>query len=182
MRFLPLLAVICLWTAGALAQPITPASIPRTVNLPVVGLASSETAQVNVVSLAPSFMSYIGANSSSGQTASCTGVIAFYDSSGTAIGSSTPFTIGSGEISSATVAYSAIVAGDKPPTGNGRTVVRAVVTINGANSSDAPCTLASNIETFDTMTGVTHIHVEGATTGIFPNLLNFSGRSQSGSR
>jgi hypothetical protein len=164
MRLISSLIAISLSAGAALAQPAIPDTIPSTVNLPVVGLASSETAQVNVVNLANSFQFTTGAFSSGAITASCTGAISFYDASGSAIGSATPFTIGSGQIFSATVPYSAIIPADPPPSGNGRTTIRATVTINRTGSGGIPCSPASNIETFDTATGVTHVHVESGRT------------------
>jgi len=163
MRLIPSLIAISLCAGAALAQPAIPDTIPITVNLPVVGLASSETAQVNVVNLASTFLFIVG-DFSSGATASCTGSISFYDASGNAIGSATSFTIGSGQIFSATVPYSAIIPADRPPSGNGRTTIRATVTINRTSSGGIPCSPASNIETFDTATGVTHVHVESGGT------------------
>jgi hypothetical protein len=163
MRLVFSLIAISLCAGAALAQPAIPSTLPLTVNLPVVGLASSETAQVNVVNLANSFQFTIGAFSS-GATASCTGAISFYDASGSAIGAATSFTIGSGQIFSATVPYSAIIPADPPPTGNGRTTIRATVTINRTSGGGIPCSPASNIETFDTASGVTHVHVESGGT------------------
>jgi hypothetical protein len=150
------LIAISMYTCAALAQPALPTTAPRTVNLPVVGLASSETAQVNVANLGTLALAI--APGSALPTAPCTGTIQFYNASGSAIGSSTPFSISVGQISSATVPYSAVVPGDPPPTGNGRTTIRATATTN------APCSVAANIETFDSMTGVTHVHVEGSST------------------
>jgi hypothetical protein len=164
MRLVLSLIAISLSAGAALAQPAIPDTVPSTVNLPVVGLASSETAQVNVVNLANSFQFTTGAFSSRSSTASCTGAISFYDASGSAIGAATPFTIGSGQIFSATVPYSAIIPADPPPSGNGRTTIRATVTINRTSGSNPPCTLASNIETYDTASGVTHVHVDGGGT------------------
>ncbi len=54
-KFLPALIAISLGTGVSPAQE--PSSLPRVVNLAVVGVASSETAQVNVVNLAPSVQS-----------------------------------------------------------------------------------------------------------------------------
>ena len=57
-RFVLLLIAVSPWTGAALAQqPSASSLISRIVNLPVVNLASSETAQVSVVNLAPSVMS-----------------------------------------------------------------------------------------------------------------------------
>jgi hypothetical protein len=153
----------------ALAQhPSALSTISRTVNLPVVGLASSETAQVNVINLASSFMAATGAVPSEGTTASCTGGITFYNASGNIIGSSASFTIGSGQIFSATLPYSEISTSST--SASGRTSIRAVVAITGTNTAATPCSLASNVETFDTATGVTHVHAEGSTVS-FASLL-----------
>jgi hypothetical protein len=162
-NFVPLLMVVGLWTGAALAQNAAlPISFSRTVNLPVVGLANSETAQVNVVNLAPSAQPVsTGSTPSGGNTASCTGGITFYDISGNAITSSSSFTIGTGQIFSATLPYSQVPAAST--SASGRTAIRAVVTFMGTASLTSVCSLASNIETFDTSTGVTHVHVEGST-------------------
>jgi hypothetical protein len=158
MRFL---IAISIYACAAFAQPALPTAASRTVNLPVVGLASSETAQVNVAS--PGFSGIADAP----LPTPCTGTIAFTNASGAAIGSPTSFSITLAQVSSATVPYSAVVPGDPPPTGNGRTIIRATVTTNAA------CPVTANMETFDTATGVTHVHVEGGSTvGIFPNLFN----------
>ena len=77
-KFVPSLMLVGLLTGTALAQEAAlPFSLSRTVNLPVVGLASSETAQVNVVNLAPSAqpVNNGGTAPSGGNTASCTGSI-----------------------------------------------------------------------------------------------------------
>ncbi len=156
MRFFPFLAVISLWTASALAQlPLFP-SIP--LNLPVVGLASSETAQINVVNLAPSGL-FVSGSFSTGTTAPCAGTITLYNAAGSALGNPASFSISTGQVFSATLPYSDVTGTSK----DARTAVRATVTTN------PPCAVNTNIETFDTMTGVTHIHVEGPATGIFPN-------------
>jgi hypothetical protein len=168
-RFVPLLMVLGLWTGAALAQNAAlPVSFSRTVNLPVVGLATSETAQVNVVNLAPSAQPVsTGSTPSGGNTASCTGGITFYNASGNAVTSSSSFTIGTGQIFSATLPYSEISTSST--SASARTAIRAVVTITGTPGVLAPCSLAANIETFDTTTGVTHVHVEGtlALSGVF---------------
>jgi len=166
MRFLSLLIASSLWTGAALAQ--NPVSIlTRTVNLPVVGLASSETAQVNVINLAVSVVPVVTEASlpPGGTIATCTGGITFYDANGNAI-TSASFTIGTGQIYSAPLPYSDIPSADRPTTGNGRTAVWATVAINGPNNPGSPCTLASNIETYDTASGVTHVHAEGSTIAL----------------
>jgi hypothetical protein len=154
MRFL---IAISLYTCAALAQPALTTTPTRTLNLPVAGLASSESAQVNVAS--PGFSGVTNAPFPT----PCTGTITFYNASGAAIGSPTSFSIDLAQVSSATLPYSDITG----TTGNTRTIIRALVT------ASAGCSVTANIETFDTATGVTHVHVEGNTTvGIFPNPFN----------
>ena len=106
------------------------------------GLAATETAQVNVVNLA--------ANSSSGTAASCTGTISFLSNTGATLGTATSFTVTSGQTFSATRAGS-----------GSRAVLRAVITLTIPTSSAPPCVLASSLETYDTSTGVTHLHESG---------------------
>ena len=165
-RFVLSLLFVGLLTGTALAQDAAlPLSLSRTVNLPVVGLASSETAQVNVVNLASSAqpVNSGGTAPSGGNTASCTGAITFYDISGSTVTSSASFTIGTGQIFSATLPYSLISTSSTSTSASSRTAIRAVVTTTGTASLSSPCSLAANIETFDTATGVTHVHVEGGT-------------------
>jgi hypothetical protein len=170
MLLLILLVSISVWTGTAVAQSGPSQAGPlvvKTANLPVVGVASSETVQVNVVNLAPSVAPVTtgGSLPGGGSIANCAGGISFYDANGNALTSAT-FTIGSGQIYSAPLPYSQIPAADRPSSGNGRTAVWATVSINNGQSSDAPCLLAANVETFDTATGVTHLHTEGATLEI----------------
>src|SRR5580698_72872 len=160
--FLPVLIAVSLGTGVSLAQE--PSSVPRVVNLAVVGLASSETAQVNVVNLAPSVQSVTpGSVPAEGAKALCTGGITFYNSSGNVITSSPSFSITSGQIFSATLPYSETLPTNG--TSSARTAVWATVTIGGNNTAGA-CEPAANIETFDTATGVTHLHVEASTLAV----------------
>ena len=82
--------------------------------LPPMGLASSETAQVNIVNNAPLMP---------GVTApSCAGSVAFYNESGSVIGTATNFTVGSGQIFSVTLPFSSAGASGS------RTIVRVQIT------------------------------------------------------
>ncbi|HVN03914.1 MAG TPA: hypothetical protein VMT86_05810 [Bryobacteraceae bacterium] len=106
-----------------------------------VGLASTETAQINIVNLA---------SNASSAAASCTGSVSFVNASGAAIGSAASFTVATGETSSVTVPYSATG-------GSGaRVLIRGVVQLTETKPS-APCVLQTSLETFDTNTGVTHL-------------------------
>jgi hypothetical protein len=168
-RFVLLLVAVSLWTGTLLAQPSTPSLIPRTVNLPVINLTVTETAQINVVNLAASVMPVTtsGKLPSGGVTASCTGSITFYGPTGLVVGSSTPFTIGSGQIFSANLEYNAISPNNATTASGGRTPIRGEVTIIETVGSGTPCTLASNLETFDFTTGVTNVHVDGSLVEFF---------------
>ena len=134
-------AAAAVLAAAALAQTTTDATTTTTTytttqaSVPF-GLAPSETAQVNLVNTASA--------SPSGTAASCTGTIAFFNSSDTEVGSSA-FTIASGHIASATTTSG----------GSARVEIRAVVTLTG--TSGVPCQLDGSIETYDTQTGVTHL-------------------------
>jgi len=146
-RFATILLIVSLFAAAGLAQnaTTTTTTVTSDMNLPVVGLATSETAQVNVVNLA--------AASPSGTAASCVGTVTFYNSAGSAIGSATSFTIGTGQISSASIAFGKTGA-------TARTSIRAAVTLTETLRSGVPCSLATNVETYDTTSGVTHVHIE----------------------
>lgn len=161
MRFFSLLLGFSLVSGVTMAQIVNPVPLPRVVNLPVVGLASSETAQVNVVNLTP----VPSITTAPIPMESCAGSISFYDAGGNLITTSTPaaFTIGAGQIFSVTVPYSAIEPADRPTTGNGRAAIRAVVSFPNNSDVSGACLIATNLETFDTATGVTHVHVEGST-------------------
>lgn len=125
---------------------VADASLP---SFPPIGLAASETAQVNVVNTAVS--------PSTGVPASCTGSITFYNTSGTAIGTAANFSLGTRQVFSAVLPY-ALTGG----TGE-RTVVRAEIAISAtiAGFGIPPCILVSSIETYDTATGVTHAFAQG---------------------
>lgn len=117
-----------------------------------IGLATTETVQVNVVNTA--------ANSSTGTAASCTGSISFYNSAGNVIGTSSSFTVTAGQISSVPLAFG------KATTGTTRVVVRPVVSLTTTNATPRiPCSLETSLETYDTTTGVTHVFLAGPGAG-----------------
>ena len=138
---LPLAAVMLLSASSAFAQTTT-TSATRSFDYPPVGLASSETMQINVLNRATA--------SSSGTAASCTGTISFTSATGAALGTATSFTVTSGEIFSATLESAA--------TGT-RTEVVGIVSVT--TTSGTPCALRTSLETFDTATGVTHVYLAG---------------------
>ena len=143
---LALSAAGALSVMGAVAQTTTSSTSTVTSSSGPIGLGSTETLQINVVNVA--------SNSSGGTAASCAGTIGFVNSSGTAIGSATSFTVASGQISSVSLPFS------KAGASGTRTEVRAVVTLTVTTGSGAaPCELRSSLETYDSSTGATHAFV-----------------------
>ena len=126
----------------------TTTTVTRSSSLPPVGLAITETVQVNLTNTATA--------SSSGTAASCTGSVAFYNAAGTIIGTATNFTLASGQISSIKLAYASAGAAGQ------RAVVRPVITATGTQPSTVPCSLQYSLESYDTATGVTHSFETGA--------------------
>jgi hypothetical protein len=144
--FMTILTAAALTGTSAWAQTITTTTVTQQANYPSAGLAGSETAQLNVMNLA--------SNSRDGTAASCTGTISFLNSSGTAIGTATSFTVTSGKTFSLSMPYSNTGASGS------RTEIRGVISVTV--TSGAPCTLSSSFETYDTTSGVTHIYLANA--------------------
>ena len=130
--------------AGAWAQTSTTSTSTR--DIAIAGLGANETAQLFVVNTATA--------SGGGTAASCTGSLSYTNAAGTAIGTAVTFALGTGQSSSASLPYSQ--AGQ-----SGRAIVRAHLTLTRAGGSNAPCSLKTLFETFDTTTGATHVHVDG---------------------
>jgi hypothetical protein len=152
-------AVLFFITVSAFGQPAIPVSPYATpvFQLPPIGLAGSETAQVNVVNTAT-----VAATSTGATAPSCTGTITFYNASGSIIGSASSFTVAGGQIFSATLPYASTGGSGS------RTVIRVAIVLSTTTTSGlqppqppAPCALASSLETYDTATGVTHAFVSG---------------------
>jgi hypothetical protein len=151
---------------GQIAIPKGPYAPAPPSQFPPIGLASSETAQINVVNTA---IQSIG-----GTAPSCTGTITFYNASGAVIGAATSFAVGSGQIFSATLPYAST------GTSGSRTVIRAAIALSSIvaqfgiqSSGPPPCALASSLETYDTATGVTHSLIAGlASTSVIRAVLS----------
>ena len=140
-------------TAGAMAQTTTSSTVTRQFSYPPVGLAATETAQINVVNQA--------AASSTGTAASCTGSISFVNASGTAIGTATSFTVSTGQIASVALPF------NKAGASGTRTEIRGVVSLTMTTGTGAaPCALATSLETYDTSTGATHIFLANEMGGM----------------
>lgn len=140
------------FAAGAVAQTAlaqTTTTVTRNSSYPPVGLASSETMQVNVVNLAenPSITASL-------TPASCTAIVSFFNAAGTPIGTATDFTVTAGETQSVTLTLA------KAGITGSRAELRAVIQTTTTEGRNAPpCSLGSSLETFDSTSGVTHVYV-----------------------
>jgi len=134
------------------------ATFTRSYSFPPTGLASTETAQVNVVNIA------VASTAANAVAPSCTGNIIFTNAGGTAIGSAITFTTTGSQISSTTLAFSAL--GAKGNRGEFIASVQETTTV----PAKAPCSLVFSLETFDNSTGATHIFLgnSGASAGPQP--------------
>src|SRR5579863_6480021 len=121
----------------------------RDFSFPPVGLASSETAQLNLVNIAQ-------ASATAGAAApSCTGTITFADSTGKTIGTPANFTTTGSQVSSTQLLFSQL-----PLPGSGsRAEFVANVHLTLSFPEKAPCALVFSLETFDTTSGVTHVYL-----------------------
>jgi hypothetical protein len=147
------LFLTCVFTALGFAQGLpTTLSFTQNYSFPPVGLASSETAQVNVINIAKP-------SSAAGATApSCTGTITFTNASGIAIGSSpVSFTTTGSDVSSTPLNFSQVGASGV----RGEFVASVQLTV----PSKAPCSLVFSRETFDTSTGATHVLLGNSAAG-----------------
>jgi hypothetical protein len=155
-RFHRLLRAAAFTAAFAFAQTSTTSgTVTQTTNTPPVGLASSETAQINIVNTASA--------SSSGTAASCTGTISFLNASGTVIGTATPFTIASGVITSVSLPFA------KAGVTGTRTEIRGEITRTYTLNSGVPCSLEATLETYDASTGATHVYLTNIAAGAVSN-------------
>jgi hypothetical protein len=139
-------ALTLLVGACAFAQTTTTTTTHDT-SLGPIGVASTETVQINVANLA--------SNSSTGTAASCSGSVSFNNATGNAIGTSTSFTLTAGQISSVALPFAKIGASGT------RAEVVGVLSLTTTSTSDAPCDLHYSLETYDSTSGVTHVFVAG---------------------
>ncbi len=141
------------------------ASFIRDFSFPPVGLASSETAQVNVVNIANA------PTNANAVAPSCAGTITFTGNSGATIGSPVSFTTTGGQIFSTQLAFSKLAA-----TGT-RGGFLASIQMTTVIPAKAPCSLVFSLETFDNSTGATHVFLgnSAASAGPTPVLVNRNG-------
>jgi hypothetical protein len=131
----------------------TIATLTRDSVFPPVGLASTETIQINVLNSATS--------PSTGTAASCTGTITFSSATGASIAPATPYTVAGGQVFSAKISYSSAGL-------TGRAEIVGSIQSTTTIPSKAPCSLVFSLETFDTSSGVTHIFLGNATASAVP--------------
>ena len=135
---------------AGMAQTTT--TTTRDTTIGPVGVGSTETLQINVANLAAN--STFG--SSAGTAASCTGSITLNGSTGAAIGTSTSFTVTSGEIFSVALPFAKISSS------TARVEVIGVIGLTTTSTSEAPCELHYSLETYDSTTGATHVYLSGS--------------------
>ena len=130
-------------------------SMSSSPQFPPVGVAPSETLQVNLANIAT-------ASGSSDLLPQCTGTLTFYDAGGHAIGNGTSmgFSVAAA-ILSIPLTYSAIGASGQ------RAIVRVDIELSpvALSTAEGPrtpaCSLLSSLEIYDTATGVIHAVVTG---------------------
>ena len=155
MRFSSLI-LTCSFATFAFGQgaPTAP-SATRDYSFPPVGLATSETAQLNVLNIAP-------ASTATGAAApSCTGTVTFSDATGKTIGTPTNFTTTGSQVTSTQLSFNQLPL----PTSGPRVEFVANVQLNVSSPEKAPCALAFSLETFDSTSGVTHVYLGSSSTG-----------------
>jgi hypothetical protein len=138
-------------------------TVTQNFSFPPTGLASSETAQVNVANIAP-------ASTAANATApSCAGTITFANAVGTSIGSAVSFTTAGSQIFSKQLTFNELDL-----TGIRGEFV-ATIQLTTTLPSKTPCAPVFSLETFDTASGVTHIFQGNAAALATPHLVNSPG-------
>ena len=140
--------------AAAQFATTTPPTITRESSYPPLGLASTETMQVNLANLASN-----AANS--GPAASCTGSVTFLNAAGATIGTANPFNVSQNSIVSVTLPFT------KSSIAGVRGEVRVMITTTTPTGKNSPpCSLETSLETYDTTTGATHVFLSNAAQGV----------------
>ena len=151
MQYRKIALTVFVAAVAAVSSGFAQTTTTRNITIGPVGVGSSETVQINVANLA--------ANSTSGTAASCTGSITFNNSAGNAIGTSTSFTVTAGQIFSASLPFARLT------TSTTRAEVIGVIGLTTSSTNRTPCSLHYSLETYDTATGATHVHVAGDAAG-----------------
>ncbi len=148
MRFTYVFCFLSFAAAGWAQQGST--AVTRDSAFPPVGLAFSETAQINVANTA--------ANPSSGTAASCTGTISFNTSTGAAAETPVKFTVTAGQI------FSTELTAAKLGVTNGSRA-EFIGSVQLTLTPKAPCSLTISLETFDSVSGATHVYLTNPAAG-----------------
>ena len=156
-KYFTILAIASLSAIAAIGQPTT--ATTRVTTLPPIGLGTTETARISLTNVATA--------STAGTAASCDGSVSFLNAAGATIGTATTFKIASLQTSIASLPFSS--AGLTGPRG----VIRGVVSVTRPASTTAspapPCSLLLAMETFETVSGATHLYFnEQVAVGGFP--------------
>jgi len=132
----------------------TSANFARDYNFPPVGLASTETAQINLVNIA-------SPSSTASESPACTGTITFANANGAVIGKPTSFTTTGSQVTSVQLMFSQL----QLATADTRGEFVASVQLTHSLPPAASCSLVFSLETFDTSTGATHVYLGNSATG-----------------
>ncbi len=136
--------LVCFLSLAVAAWAQAPTTLTRNLAFPPVGLAFTETAQINVANTA--------VNPSTGTAASCTGTISFNTSTGAAAETAVKFTVTAGQI------YSTELTAAKLGVTNGNRA-EFIGSVQLTVVPKTPCSLAISLETFDAVTGATHVYL-----------------------
>jgi len=146
--------------SALLAQTATP--VMRQSSFPPVGVALTETIQVNLYNQA--------AATTNGTAPSCTGSVSFLDATGKAIsGAGGNFTVAAGQTQSISLLGSK--ANTSSTTGS-RAEIRAQISLTSTHGT--PCSLIDTLETFDSTTGATHVFLVGSPVNEIPFPFSFA--------
>jgi hypothetical protein len=152
MRYCYLFCFVTFVVMGQSPAAVTSTPPTRDSTFAPVGLAFSETARINVANTAanPS-----GTNST---PASCTGTISFNTSTGASAQTPAKFTVTSGQIFSSdlTAAKLGVINGSR---------AEFIGSVQLTLTPKTPCSLAISLETFDAVTGVTHVYLTNPGNG-----------------
>jgi hypothetical protein len=132
----------------------TPITLTRDYAFPPVGLAGTETLQVNIANLA-------SVPATSTATASCAGTVSFTNATGTAIGTPARFAVPAGQIFSVPLPFS-----NSGYSSRGEILATVQQTLSLPSST--LCSLSISLEVFDTGTGVTHAVLSAPTAAVEP--------------
>jgi hypothetical protein len=158
-KYLVFAAGVLLVAACASAQTVVGGS--PSVMIPAVGVAATESVQVNVTNMAP-------LSPNGGVESNCSGIILFYYSPVNSPNSVLPFaqtgfSVASGQSFSFSAPYSSTSGA------GGRQVIRPAINLAITTSGTAPaCMLISSVEIFDTSSSVVHavINPPAVTQGV----------------